>query len=482
MSRADFILLLPALILMAGGAVMLLVPFFLSERRTSAADATAITVLAFSFVAMTWRTFTSSGELSLIVSSMMSADAYSTFFQYLLLCTFMAVALISIDFLRQGGYAAWEYHALLLFAAAGCWFLVAATHFASMYISLELLAISSYILAGYYKRERKSNEAAVKYFILGAVSSAILLYGISLVYGAGGTMLFAELRSLPLLGNRVALAGVLMIAAGLCFKIAAAPFHVWTPDVYSGAPTPVTAFLSTASKIAAAAVFGRLFLSVFAPMKLDWQLTIAAIALLSMLIGNVAALTQTNVKRLLAYSSIGQAGYLLLAIIASSPAGIRGLLIYSVVYVAGLLGAWSVVLMLGSGEYGAESVDDFRGLHRRAPFQAFGMLFFLLSLGGIPPTGGFVGKYFLFASAVQSGFGWLAIAAVLTSALSMFYYLRIVVAMYFREGNAVAVAPAMSVSAVAVVCLLVTLTAGIYPQPLIQLVDGASSLLIPGVK
>jgi NADH-quinone oxidoreductase subunit N len=266
--------------------------------------------------------------------------------------------------------------------------------------------------------------------------------------------------------------GIMLLGAGLCFKIAAVPFHVWTPDVYEGAPTPITAFLSTGSKAAAFAIFARIFYVGLHDFQISWGNVLATISALSMILGNLAAITQDNVKRMLAYSSIAHAGYVLLGIISLNNTGLRGILVYSLVYVFANLGIWATVLMLRRHEYAGERVDDFEGLHRRAPFFAFCMVVFLLSLGGIPPTAGFIGKYFLFAAAVQAGFGWLAIIAVLMSAVSMFYYLRLVVAMYLREGRDADVAITAPLRFVAIVCLVVTLALGLWPTPL---VDGAGA-------
>ncbi|MFP5248094.1 MAG: NADH-quinone oxidoreductase subunit N, partial [Thermoanaerobaculia bacterium] len=298
----------------------------------------------------------------------------------------------------------------------------------------------------------------------------ILLYGISLIYGVTGTLNLTGIANVlsTLVTNDALMFGIMLLGAGLCFKIAAAPFHVWTPDVYEGAPTPITAFLSTASKAAAFAIFARIFYVGMHDFRLDWQYVLATIAALSMFVGNLAAITQDNVKRMLAYSSIGHAGYVLLGILAVSEMGLRGVLVYSVVYVFASLGIWATVLMLAQHEYAGERVDDFDGLHRRAPFWALAMVIFLLSLGGIPPTAGFIGKYFLFYAAVGAGFGWLAVIAVLMSAVSMFYYLRLVMAMYFREGKDAAVAGGGSLRLVAAICLAVTLIFGILPTPLIE--------------
>jgi NADH-quinone oxidoreductase subunit N len=271
-----------------------------------------------------------------------------------------------------------------------------------------------------------------------------------------------------LVTNDALMFGIMLLGAGLCFKVAAAPFHVWTPDVYEGAPTPITAFLSTASKAAAFAIFARIFYVALHHFQLDWQTVLATVAALSMIVGNLAAITQDNVKRMLAYSSIGHAGYVLLGILSVSEMGLRGVLVYSVVYVFASLGIWATVLMLERHEYAGERVEDFEGLHRRAPFQALAMVVFLLSLGGIPPTSGFIGKYFLFYAAVGAGYGWLAIIAVLMSAVSMVYYLRLVMAMYFRDGKEAELAGGFALRFVAIACLAITLIFGILPSPLID--------------
>jgi NADH-quinone oxidoreductase subunit N len=268
--------------------------------------------------------------------------------------------------------------------------------------------------------------------------------------------------------------GLALVLVGFGFKVALAPFHVWTPDVYEGAPTPIAAFLSTGSKAAAFAIFARIFYVGLHDFQLGWSNVLATIAALSMILGNLAAITQDNVKRMLAYSSIAHAGYVLLGIISLNSFGLSGILVYSIVYMFANLGIWAIVLMLRRHEYAGERVDDFEGLSRRAPLWAFAMVIFLLSLGGIPPTAGFIGKYYLFSAAIQAGFGWLAIIAVLMSAVSMFYYLRLVVAMYLKEGREADVAITPALRFVAAVCLVVTLFLGIYPPPMIKQVAASS--------
>jgi NADH-quinone oxidoreductase subunit N len=405
-----------------------------------------------------------------MLAAMFVTDGFATFFKLLLIAAVALVVLLSEDFLREGGYSAWEYFSLLGFALCGTMFMVSGVHLISIWIGLELLSLASYILAGYYKEQQASTEAAMKYFILGSVSSAILLYGVSLIFGVTGSLgLEAIATSIRGIGdNEALLFGMILLAAGLCFKVAAVPFHVWTPDVYVGAPTPITAFLSTASKGAAFAIFARIFYMALSEFTLDWGMVLATVAALSMIVGNLAALTQDNVKRMLAWSSIGHAGYAMLGILAMSELGLSAILIYMLVYTFATLGIWGLILMLRKREYAGESVADFNGLNARAPFWAFAMVVFLLSLGGIPPTAGFIGKYYLFLAAIGSGWGWLAIIAVLMSAVSMFYYLRLVVAMYLRDDTGAALAGGGSLKFVVAACLLITLALGVAPQPMLK--------------
>lgn len=473
MTWGDTLYLLPEILIAIGACLLLIAPVvgFRSNTQTAKWSMLALLVLTAASVFICSYAV-ANVEQSAGFGQMFALDSFSIFFKILLIVTIAIVAFLSDAYLRRSPYAAWEYYSLLAFALCGMMFMVSGTSLATIYIGLELMSLSSYILAGYFKNEQKSTEAAMKYFVLGAVSSAILLYGISLVYGVTGSLnLLAISEAMStLVTNDALMFGIMLLGAGLCFKVAAAPFHVWTPDVYEGAPTPITAFLSTASKAAAFAIFVRIFYVGLQHFRLDWQSVLAAIAALSMIIGNLAAITQDNVKRMLAYSSIGHAGYVLLGILAVSEMGLKGVLVYTVVYVFASLGIWATVLMLERHEYAGESVSDFEGLHRRAPFQAFAMVVFLLSLGGIPPTSGFIGKYFLFYAAVGAGYGWLAVIAVLMSAVSMFYYLRLVMAMYFRDGQETELAGGMTLKLVAAACLAITLIFGILPTPLIDAV------------
>jgi len=476
MNLNDFVYIAPEVILTIGASILLLMPVLRRGSDRWAKNFT-LAILAVTAAAVILASHAVPDiEQSRQLQSMFALDAFSIFFKLLFIGVVALITLLSDDFLAEARYSRWEYYSLLAFALIGMMFMASGVHLITIYIGLELLSLSSYILAGFFKNERKSTEAAMKYFILGAVSSAILLYGLTLIYGVCGSLNLLDIsRAMStIITNDALMMGIMLLGAGLCFKIAAVPFHVWTPDVYEGAPTPIAAFLSTGSKAAAFAIFARIFYVGLHDFQLGWNNVLATIAALSMILGNLAAITQDNVKRMLAYSSIAHAGYVLLGIISLNAFGLSGILIYSIVYIVANIGIWAVILMLRRHEYAGERVDDFDGLHRRAPLWSFAMVIFLLSLGGIPPTAGFIGKYYLFAAAVQSGFGWLAIIAVLMSAVSMFYYLRLVVAMYLKEGREAEVAITPALRFVAAFCLVVTLFLGVYPPPLIQKVYEAT--------
>lgn len=481
MTWADTLYILPEVILSIGACVLLVASLMGGRESGTIAKWSMLLLLSMTAASVLY----SSGAVQSIPQTagfarMFALDPFSVFFKLLFIAAIALIVLLSEDFLREENYSAWEYYSLLAFALTGMLFMASGVHLISIWVGLELMSLSSYILAGYYKHEEKSTEAAMKYFVLGAVSSAILLYGLSLIYGVCGSLQLTDIHDALLkIGPSDALIfGIIMLAAGLCFKIGAVPFHVWTPDVYVGAPTPITAFLSTASKAAAFAIFARIFFTSLSELHLSWANVLAVIAALSMIVGNLAAITQTNVKRMLAYSSIAHAGYALLGIIAMTPLGLSSILIYMLVYVFANLGIWAIVLMLRRKSYAGEAVEDFDGLHVNAPFIAFAMMIFLLSLGGIPPTAGFIGKYFLFSAAINAGYGWLAIIAVLMSAVSMFYYFRLVVAMYLREGKTAEIVVTSPLKLAVAVCLVITLGFGVLPQGLISHVRDTSKTLV----
>lgn len=406
-----------------------------------------------------------------------------------ILSTLMGIKFLEIENLGRG-----EFHAVLLFAVLGGMFLVSSTDFITLFIGLETMSLSVYLLVGWAKTERKSNEAALKYFILGSLASGLLLYGMSLIYGAtGSTNLFAIARVLekaPAISPLVTMGSLLLVVA-VGFKMAAAPFHVWSPDAYEGAPTLVTAFMSTAVKTAAFGLGLRLFLVALGRdlVAADWTLFFAIMAAASITLGNCVALVQDNMKRLLAYSSIAHAGYALLGLVAIGAAlggklpeaavrstldwGQRSVVLYMIAYTVTSAGAFTVIVLMRRGGIIGDRVDDFAGMARRSPGLAAVMTVFLLSLGGIPATAGFVGKLWLFGSIIKAGYGWLAIVAAINTAISLYYYLRVIVKMYMDAPASDApysLTPAVGATlAIAAVAVLVI---GLLPQPVLLLIEG----------
>ena len=407
-----------------------------------------------------------------------AVDALGAFFRLLFLAGAILTILISIRYLEIERMQSGEYYALILLATASMMFMATSQNLLMIYVSLETMSLCVYILVGYLKENRKSNEAAFKYFLLGAFSSAIFLYGASLVYGTTGSIALETIASRAVAGapeSSLTILGLILMTVALGFKVAAVPFHMYIPDAYEGAPTAVTAFISTTSKAAAFAVGLRIFLTGFPGLFEYWAPLVALMAAASMTVGNIAAVLQDNMKRLLAYSSIAHAGYILMGLlVAGMPGevgtfGLKAVAVYLVVYTFMNIGAFGLVIMLRRENLVGDLVVDFSGLAKRTPLAAFTMLLLLLSLAGIPPLAGFVGKWYLFGAAIKGGYAWLAVLAVVNSAISAFYYLRVVVCMYLKEPLTDApystswglnVALAISVGA--------TILLGILPERLLQ--------------
>lgn len=478
----DFLRLAPEILLAVAGMLVLLVGSIGRGMRNGESASVSIVALALTAGLVLRVQWGVTGHVVILNGSFV-LDGFSLFAKLLVLLATALTVLLSIRFIDEGNYRATEYYSLLLLATSGMLFMASGYTLLTIWIGLETMALASYILAGYFKRERRSNEAALKYFILGALSSGILLYGISLLYGATGTIQLAELSEAlrAVKGNPLVPLGWLMLAAGLFFKVAAVPFHVWTPDVYVGAPTPVTAWLAVASKSASFVILLRIFYEGLGSLQVEWQSVVAIVAAATMIWGNVAALTQENVKRMLAYSSIAHAGYLLIGVLAVSEVGVWSVIFYLLAYTFITLGAFGTVILLERREYAGETAADYAGLGRRSPFLAAMMLFFLLALTGIPPTGGFVGKLYLFAAAVKEGWTWVAVIGVLTSAISLYYYFRIVLNMYLRDSDQTTPVPIRSKALVGTIafCAVVTLILGIFPGPVIDFAK-KSMLPLPG--
>jgi NADH-quinone oxidoreductase subunit N len=413
---------------------------------------------------------------------MVHLDGFALIFRALFLLTAALAIAISIRYLDIEREQHGEYYALVLFATVGMMFLASGYDLISLYIGLELMALTFYVLVAFTKRQKRSNEAGMKYFLLGAFSSGILLYGMSLFYGIAGSTNLGDigrsLASSPTELRPMLLLGMIALAAGLFFKVAAVPFHMWAPDAYEGAPTSVTAFLSTGSKAASFALYARIFFVALAPMQVDWAPLIGIVAALTIVVGNWAAITQENSKRLLAYSSISNAGYLLLAIIANNTYGNIGLFIYLLVYTLMNMGAFGIIISLRRRGIIGDNVDDMTGLAQKAPAMAAMMAIFMLSLGGLPGTGGFIGKYFLLWGLLSRGelehkswYYWLAGWAVINIVVSFYYYIRFIRVMYLGDRIAddepLSLSPALRAGLV--VSLILIIFIGVYPQPFIAL-------------
>ncbi len=388
---------------------------------------------------------------------------------------FIAAGLLTVagsrHYLVRIGIHRSEYYALLLFAIAGMILMASGTDLVIIFLGLELMSLCLYILAGFLRTDGRSNEAALKYFLLGAFVTGFFLYGIALVYGVAGTTNLAVLGKnfSTYSSNTLFLVGVGLLAVAFSFKIAAAPFHLWAPDVYEGAPTTVTAFMSTGAKAAAFGAFVAVFLRTFDYAGTNVSMILAFLAAASMIVGNITALAQSNVKRLLAYSSVAHAGYMLTGIAAGNAEGQIGILFYLAAYVAMNIGAFSVIALLERENGEGLTFDDYAGLSASQPVLAALMALFLFSLAGIPPFAGFFGKYYVFLSAVKSGMTWLAIIGVLTSVISVYYYLRIVVLMYFTEGKAqVAAKPTLGVYVALGIAAILVLELGLYPSSILS--------------
>jgi NADH-quinone oxidoreductase subunit N len=508
----DLTAILPALILMVWGMGLLLVTLVVPQQRRAIIAWLGLLGLGATFA-------TSLLRWDRPVNGFMDAvtlDNYSLFLSAIFAIAGMLTVLLSLHYLRDRGIERGEYYPLLLFSISGMTLMASANDLTVLFIALELLSIPLYVLAGFARpgasippsppvplggdafqspsgEAEKSEESALKYFLLGAFSSAFLIYGIALVYGGTGTTALPEIVRSSALGAAadgramtgnlaLVLVGVGLILAGLAFKVAAVPFHMWTPDVYEGAPTPITGFMSVGAKAAGFAALGRIFLLALPSLGDDWALPVAVLAALTMILGNVVALSQDNIKRMLAYSSIAHAGYLLIGVAARSERGLAGLLFYLLAYAFTNLGAFAVLTAMARracGEQSESKGEDttfapYAGLAKRQPWLAAAMALFMFSLTGIPPTGGFVGKYYLFWAAVEADLTWLAVVGVLTSLVSAFFYLRVVVTMYFDAPSHDAPLPFYWTLRTALILTAAgTLIFGLWPGPWLDLAQNS---------
>jgi len=425
--------ILPAVVLSLAGVIAMVVGLFL---RKGAATFSALLGLLGVLIAFWANTpLRSSGGTAF--SGLIALDAFSWFFNILILIAVGMTILMSLRYLVDDCLEIYEYFVLLLFAGAGMMFMVSGQHILVIFVGLETLSISIYVLTGILPGNLRSSEAALKYLILGAFSSGIFLYGAALLYGMCGSLsLPVMMKALQSSGaTTMASVGMAMLLIGFAFKVAAVPFHMWTPDVYEGAPAPITGFMSVGVKAAAFAAFIRVFFEGLPALQISWAQVLWGLAVATMVLGNLAALVQENIKRMLAYSSIAHAGYILVGMVAGNESGTSGVLYYLLAYTFTNLGAFTIVTLVGRRGEANVRIDDYRGLARSHPILALAMSIFLFSLAGIPPTAGFVGKFAIFSAAINTGYIWLVVIGVLTSAASVFYYFRVVMKMYMEAAE-----------------------------------------------
>ncbi|MEP7358812.1 MAG: NADH-quinone oxidoreductase subunit N [Anaerolineales bacterium] len=479
MTSTDIVALLPILILAGYGCVLMLVDLFIPDDRKRWTAWLAFLGLALSAGGMA---FWPSGGQIIAFNGMLIADGYSVFLNLIFLASAGLTVLIALNYLPRHGLDRGEFYFLLLFTVTGMMLMAQAADLIIVFLALELLSIPLYILSAFARPRAASEEAGLKYFLLGAFASAFLVYGIALVYGATGTtnlsQVFESVASGRAAGPLLAV-GSGLVLVGLGFKVAAVPFHMWTPDVYDGAPSVVTAFMSVGAKAGGFAALLRVFLVAFPGLATEWVVVAAIISALTMTLGNFAAIAQSNIKRMLAYSSIAHAGYILMGLVAASSPNstlrtfsIGACLFYLLAYAVTNLGTWAVVMAVERAEGQGLSLADYSGLAARRPGLALAMAIFMLSLTGLPPTVGFVAKFYVFRATLDAGYLWLALIGVITSLVSAYYYLRIVVNMYMREGEGLALSrPVLNLAVGATA--LATFIFGILPGPLMRLATNA---------
>ena len=467
----DVLAILPIIVISVTAMVVLIVGLFVPREQGGTLGAIGLTGVGVATIAAVslW------GQDRTAFSGAIAADGFFVFFAVVSLAIVALTIILSAEFVTREGFSAAEYYSLILFAGSGMLILVASRDLIVLLIGLEILSMSLYILAGFAREKLTSEEAAIKYFLLGSFSLALLVYGSALMYGATGSTQFGaiaeSLKQPELLSNPLLLVASALILVGFAFKLSFVPFHMWTPDVYEGAPTSVTAFMAVGTKAAVFAGLLRILTEALPAVRTEWSIVLWALAILTMILGNVAAIVQTNVKRMLAYSSVAQAGYMLVAVVASGVGASIGLgkdalMFYVAAYAVMNLGAFAVIQVLSGKQDDTTNLSSFNGLATRSPMLAAAMAVFLLSLAGIPPTGGFMAKLYVFSAAVQSGYSELAIVGVLTSAVATFYYLKLIVAMYMRpsDDGAVAVRIPASLGLVLAVAVLLTIQMGVLPS------------------
>jgi NADH-quinone oxidoreductase subunit N len=465
--------ILPELVLAVGAMVLLMIGAFRGQQATGLVTTLAVVLL----IVTGGLIMTLPAGKHVTFGGSFIVDDFARFLKILSLIGSGATLILSAEFLADQSRKIFEYAVLVLLSTVGMMILISAGDLIMLYLGLELMSLALYVVAASNRDNAKSTEAGLKYFVLGALSSGMLLYGSSLVYGFTGTVNFAGIAAAAKVGNIGLIFGLVFLLAGLCFKVSAVPFHMWTPDVYEGAPTPVTAFFASAPKVAALAVFTRVTLTAFPGVVLQWQQVVVFVSIASMVLGSFAAIGQTNIKRLMAYSSIGHMGFALVGLAAGTVEGAQGVLVYIAIYVAMTLGSFAVILTMKRNGHPVETIADFAGLSRTNPVLAFVFAMLLFSLAGVPPLAGFFAKFYVFVAAVKAGLFTLAVIGVLASVVGAYYYLMIVKLMYFDEPKGALDPMRIELRTVLAVAGIFNLLFFVYPAPLVSAATTAAKSL-----
>jgi NADH-quinone oxidoreductase subunit N len=473
LTLASLVPLLPEIILAVGAMALLMLGAYRTPRSETLIDVLSIILLVIAGIAVV---LLPEGKLVAFGGSFV-VDNFARFLKVLAIAGSAAAILMSIDYDRREGEQRFEYSVLIVLSTLGMLMLISAADLIALYLGLELMSLPLYVVAASHRSSLRSSEAGLKYFVLGALSSGMLLYGASLVYGFTGTVSFNGIAHSAAEAGTGLIFGLVFLFAGFCFKVSAVPFHMWTPDVYEGAPTPVTAFFSSAPKVAGIAMFVRVAVMAFPGITTQWQEIVAFVSIASMLLGSFAAIGQRNIKRLMAYSSIGHMGFALIGLAAGTSEGVQGVLVYMAIYVTMTLGTFAVILSMRRAGGMVESIDQLAGLARTHPAMAFAMAMLLFSMAGIPPLAGFFAKFYVFLAAIKAGLYVLAVIGVLASVVGAYYYLAIIKAMYFDEPAEGFVGMPAALKVVLGVCALFNIIFFLYPAPLVGVASAAAQSL-----
>src|SRR5712672_590025 len=474
----DLLPVLPEIVLAVGAMALLMFGAFRGERDAPMISWLAILLMLAAGAVLVWLP---AGKF-VVYSGSFVLDDFARFLKLLALAGSAFAILMSFDYLKVEKQEKFEYPIVILLSVTGMFMLISATDLIALYLGLELMSLSLYVLAAINRDSVRSSEAGLKYFVLGALSSGMLLYGASLVYGFTGTVSFAGIAKAASAGGSGAanlglVFGLVFLFAGFCFKVSAVPFHMWTSDVYEGAPTPITAFFAAAPKVAGIAMFVRTTIVAFPDILTQWQQIVVFVAIASMALGSFAAIGQKNIKRLMAYSSIGHMGFALVGLAAGTPEGAQGVLVYIAIYMAMTLGSFAVILTMKRNGQHVENISAFAGLSRTNPLLAFFFAMLLFSLAGIPPLAGFFAKWYVFVAAIKAGLFTLAVVGVLTSVVGAYYYLSIIKTMYFDEPAGQVDPMRVELRAVLAVTGLFTILFALFPGPLVSVATAAAKSL-----